>query len=244
MSSENKRAAQDAVRVNLTRAGVYSFLSRAFKVEVDDLFIETVKEIEPTLNVLSEAQGGSELKEGVKLLVDSASQLRALKGDERKRALTDLAAEYATLFLNVGEKPVHLIESVYLGKDHLLYEQPYHEIMDAYRSLGFEKEKDFREPEDHVSVEFDFMAALCRWTAKTLEKNDIKNTLAYINLQKEFLNDHIMKWVPQLCEKLKEGATSNLYKSLAYLTAGFISLESQIPDHLRDILTGSESPGK
>jgi TorA-specific chaperone len=145
------------------------------------------------------------------------------------------------MFLSVGPKPVHLIESVHLGKDHLLYEEPYHEIMEAYRSLGFEKEKGFLEPEDHISVEFDFMAALCRWTSKTLESNDIKNAIAYLSLQKEFLRDHLIRWVPGLCKQIEDAATSNLYKSVAQVTSGFIELDNEIPDHLTAILKGSAS---
>ena len=64
--------------------------------------------------------------------------------------ITDLAAEYVSLFLPVRPKPVHLVESIYLSKDHLLYQEPYHEIMQAYKSLSFEKEKEFKEPEDQT----------------------------------------------------------------------------------------------
>jgi TorA maturation chaperone TorD len=233
----------DAAKVNIARAGVYSFLSRAFKLEVDDSFLETVIDLEPTLRLLSESQGGKELKTGIHLFIDSIEKVRKLAGNVRKSALTDLAAEYATLFLGVGEKPVHLIESVHLGKDHLLYEEPYHEIMDAYKSLGFEKEKNFREPEDHVGVEFDFMAALCRWTSRTLQDKDIKNSIAYLNLQKEFLRDHIMRWVPRMCQQLQDTATSDFYKSLAQLTSGFIELDNNVPDHLTEILKDS-APAK
>jgi TorA maturation chaperone TorD len=116
--------------------------------------------------------------------------------------------------------------------------------VEAYRSLGFEKEKGFPDPEDHIAVEFEFMATLCRWTSKTLEKEDVENALAYFNLQREFLRDHIMRWVPQLCEKLRDAATSSYYKGLADLTDGFITLDNQIPDHLSEILNGVISDRK
>lgn len=211
-------------------------LSRAFKLEVDEPFIETVVKLEPMLRLLSESQEGEELKDAVKLLLDTINELNGLESKEKKKALTNLAAEFARVFLGVGPDPVYPIESVHLGKDHLLYEEPFHEIMEAYRRLGFEKEKSFQEPEDHVSVEFEFMATLCRWTSRTLETNDIKNALAYLNLQKEFLDDHLMKWVPQLCRKLEDVTVSNFYKSVARLTVGFIALDSEIPDHLTQIL--------
>lgn len=146
--------------------------------------------------------------------------------------------------LGVGTDPVHLVESVYLGKDHLLYEQPYHDVLAAYRSLSFEKDKDFPEPEDHVSVEFQFMAKLCRWTSQTLDKKDVENAIAYLNLQKEFLRDHLIKWVPQLSRKLESTATTGFYKALAHLTLGFISMEDELPDHLGKVLKGTNSNAK
>jgi anaerobic sulfite reductase subunit A len=76
------------------------------------------------------------------------------------------------------------------------------------------------------------MAMLCKWTSQTLEKKDIENAIAYLNLQKEFLNDHIMKWVPDLCHKLEEATAKGFYKALAHLTLGFITMDKEIPDHM------------
>ena len=236
VSEKSEETSNEALKANITRELMYVFLSRAFKVEVDERFLETMATIEPTIKLLSESYGDKELDEGNRLLHEFIEHVKRLKGQDRKALLTDLAVEYASLFLGVGINPVHLVESVYLGKDHLLFEESYHQVLEAYRSLGFEKEKGFTEPDDHVAVEFEFMANLCRWTTKTLEKGDLGNAVAYLNLQKEFLTDHIMKWVPDLCHKLKSGATSDLYKAMAYLTNGFIELDNEMPDHLTTIL--------
>jgi TorA maturation chaperone TorD len=235
-SGSRKANLTEVSKVNLTRAAMYSFLSRAFKTEVDERFLQDVIEIETTLKLLSESQSGGELKEANTLLIEFAKQFRDLKGDKRDAFIIDLAAEYARLFLGVSERPVHLVESVYLSKDHLLYQEPYHEIVQAYKSLGYEKDKDFKEPEDHVAVEFEFMANLCKWTSKSLDKGDVEKGVAFINLQREFLRDHIDRWVPLLCEQLEKEATSPFYKALAHLTKGFITLDDGIPDHLTEVL--------
>ena len=215
---------------------MYSFLSRAFKIEVDDRFLLEIGEVEPTLRLLSQSQAGNELKEADRLLAEFAEQSKDLKGEKKESLLTELAAEYASLFLGMGPKPVHLVESVHLSKDHLLYQQPFHDIVQTYKSLGYEKEKGFQEPEDHVAVEFDFMAKLCRWTAKTLDDGDIEKAIAYLNLQKEFLRDHLNLWVPKLCQELEKAAASPLYKGLAHLTKGFVAMDDGIPDHLTETL--------
>lgn len=148
----------EARNINLTRAAVYAFLSRVFKLEVDQGFIESIAAIEPVLELLSESGGSEELKEGNHLLLEFMKQVNGMKSKERSRFMTDLAAEYADLFRGVGSKPVHLLESMYL-KDRR-YEQPYHEVLAAYKSLGFEKEKSFLEDDDHVAIELEFMGKL------------------------------------------------------------------------------------
>jgi TorA maturation chaperone TorD len=238
LSQGGKANLAEVSKVNLTRAAVYSFLSRAFKIEVDERFLHDVVEIEATLRLLSESEGGADLKEADRLLIEFAKEFKDLKAKEKDAFIIDLAAEYARLFLGVGERPVHLVESVYLSKDHLLYQEPYHEIIQAYKSLGYEKDKDFREPEDHVAAELEFMANLCRWTSKTLDNGEVEKAVAYLNLQKEFIRDHINRWVPLLCEQLKKEATSPFYKGLAHLTKGFVTLDDDIPDHLTEVLKG------
>lgn len=221
--------------MNLTRAAIYAFLSRAFKSEVDKSFLEKVIAIEPTVKLLSESQEEEDLKEADRLLHEFAQQVKK-RQDTEEHLIGDLAAEYASLFLGVSPNTVHLVESVYLGKDHLLYEKPYHEVLQAYRSLGFEKEEGFLEPEDHIAMEFEFMANLCRWEAKTIEMGDVENSTKYLNLQKEFLSEHLMKWVPELCHKLKGAAISTFYRAIAYLTSGFLILDHEMPDQLTEIL--------
>lgn len=221
-------------KVNTTRAAIYTFLSRAFRVEVDENFLQSIVAIEPTIRSLADSQNGEEeeLEEGGRELLEFARKVKGLSDHERGRLLTDLAVEYASTFLGVGLEHVYLVESVYLGKDHLLYEEPFHAVLEAYKSLGFEKAKDFSEPEDHVAVEFDFMAKLCQWTSQNLEKQDIENAIAYLNLQKEFLGDHVLRWVPDLCRKLGDAATTGFYKALAHLTLGFVTIDNEMPDHM------------
>lgn len=236
MSSESEKTIAEVRNVNVTRAGIYDFLSRSFKLEVDEDFIRSLTAIKWAVRLLAESYECDDMREANRLLHEFTEQVKELKGEDRMRLITNLHVEYAGLFLGASPKPVHLVESVYLGGEQLLYGKPYHEVLEAYRSLGFEKEKGFTEPEDHVAVEFQFMANLCKWTCQALENRDIKNALVYLNLQKEFLRDHIIKWVPDLSKRLEAVATSNLYKAIAHLTNGFITMDNEMLDHLAAVL--------
>jgi putative dimethyl sulfoxide reductase chaperone len=230
------KSRSEAENVNLGRARIYDFLSRAFKKEIDEHFVEVIASTCPTLEELSESQNSEEMKEGSDLLLDFTDALSLLNNDGRKWLISNLAAEYAQLFLKAGPCRVDLVESVYLGKYQAPYEEPYFEVMRIYGMLGFEKEKDFTEPEDHVAIELEFMTNLCRWTARTLESGNVQDAKKYLNLQKEFLTAHVMRWVPKVCLKLRDTATSSFYRSLAYLTSGFIALDEKMPSQIAETL--------
>jgi TorA maturation chaperone TorD len=120
---------------------------------------------------------------------------------------------------------VYLAESVYLGKEHLLYEEPYFDAVRIYQIYGFKKRSSFKEPEDHIAIELEFMAHLCDLTCLSLDQGKPDYGAGYLNNQVEFLDLHLSKWVPQLCEKLKTASKNEFYLALASLLKGFLSTD-------------------
>jgi TorA maturation chaperone TorD len=201
-------------------------------MEVDEDFLRTVSETKTLFKQLAESAEEELLKDGCLTLSDAIKDFE--EDVDKSSLLTDLASEYASLFLNVGSSPVYLVESVYLGKHHLLYEEPYFEVLEAYKTFGFEKSPEFKEPEDHLAVELEFMAKLIDLTMRSIDENNLEYAKGYLNLQKEFLDDHLIKWVPQLCQKLEEASSSKFYKGLAKLLHGFIKVEEQFVPFIID----------
>ncbi|MEM3734599.1 MAG: molecular chaperone TorD family protein [Nitrososphaerales archaeon] len=218
-----------------TRYVLYSFLSRSFAKEVDEAFLKLIEELEELFTQLSESADNEELKKGCIIISDFFKNFK--ETPEKNNLLTDLASEYASLFLNVGPKPVYLVESVYLGKHHTLYEEPYFEVLDAYRILGFEKSSDFKEPEDHLAVELEFMAKLVDLTKRSLDANNIEYSKGYLKLQMEFLSDHLSKWVPELCRKIVEASSNKFYIGIAKMLNGFIKIEQEFIPFVIDELS-------
>ena len=223
-------------QINLVRGSIYSFLSRAFKSEIERDFLQRIFEAGPTIKRLAESQEETDLTEGSKRLERFIQQTKPLNDEERDTLMTELRVEFTNLFLGIGDDTVHLVESAYLGRKSMQYEKPAEDLLPAYESVGFKKDKEFFEPEDHLALEFEFMARLCNWCAQELGKSDVENAIAYLSLQKEFLRDHIARWVPKLCEHLRRRAKSNFYSSLAYLTNGLIEMDEEMPVHLIMIL--------
>jgi TorA maturation chaperone TorD len=204
------------------RATIYRFLSRGFSTEVDEPFVECVLKLQPVISNLAASSESEEFKTGSKLLDSFVDRVNSQYNKDKNAFLRVLAAEYASLFLNVGRNPVHLVESVYLGENHLLYEKQYFDTIRIYQIYGFKKKASFHEPEDHVSIELEFMAQLCDLTALSIEQGKEDYTIDYLKNQREFLETHLARWVSQLAKNLKRASRNDFYLALADLLDGFV----------------------
>jgi len=195
--------------INTNRSSTYAFLSRIFGKEVNenvlgnmlgDDFIGSLREIENS--------HGSEMEEGAKML---EKYLSGIDEKDIDKVIEELSVDYARLFLLAGG--VHPYESVHLGKEGLVMEKPWEEVREAYRKVGLAKGEGEKEPEDHIAMELAFMSYLCG-------KDESK-------MQKEFLEEHLLRWVPQFCDDVAQKAESDFYRGIAKLTKGFLALEQK-----------------
>lgn len=242
LTSSGAPTLRDVGKMNRGRENFYAFISRLFAKELDEESLKMITAAQKTVDFLASSQQTQELKEGSNLLREFVDQTKALEGTVKQDLLTGLAVEYADLFLGVQGRtePLLICESAYLGKFRMYHGRPLSQVRYMYRMSGFEKREDFHEPEDHIAVELDFMANLCKQTHLSLEEDNLEDALRYLKVQKEFLRDHLLKWVTDLCENLKMQAQSKLYKSLAYITNGFTSMEAQVVDEFAKTLEDSQ----
>ncbi len=218
----------------VVRERLYSFLSRAFLREADSEFLGAVVEIEPAITLLASSHSSPVLQKGSALLADFVRRIGTLNDAERERLLTDLAVEYARLFLAAGlsqkEGRAYPWESIYLTNPPQKYGEPYHEVVDAYRMVGYQKPDSSKEPEDHIAFELDLMAHLCRLARNSIESGNRSYGLGYIRLQREFLQDHLMRWLGKFCDYVGGYAETEFYSALASVTKGFVIADAEALD--------------
>jgi len=225
----NKQVSTEEIKnATNTRGTLYRFLSRGFSLEVNGDYLEWVLLLQPIIEKLAIQLDNNDFKKGSDRLRDFAKQTRLNYEKDKTGFLQILAAEYASLFLNVGLKPVHPVESVFLGKGHLLYEEPYFDIMRIYQLYGFKKTESFREPEDHIAVELEFMSHLCNLTVRSLEEEKNDYGAGYLENQVEFLRLHLKQWVPDFVEKIKWASSNDFYLALADILLGLVSTDGQV----------------
>lgn len=206
-----------------SRASTYDFLSRVYREELTSALLgELVRQMR--------SEGGQDAEsEGYRTLREYAAKvnLKDLEGET-----TNLAAEYAALFLNMSETPVFPFESVYTSPERLLMQEARDQVVAEYRKEGLDRIAEFREPEDHIAIELEFMAYLCQRTADALEAGDQAAAEAYLKKQSEFLQKHLMVWVPQFCRDLQRAAGRGFYKGVAQITDEYLAMEGQTVDDL------------
>jgi len=210
------------------RETLYRFLARLYRIEVDA----------PLLNDLSEMGfptecDAPELAEGYRMLT-------AWLRDPGSDPLTDLAVDYARVFLGAGvfEGVVASpYESVYTSKERLIMQEARDQVLAVYNAGGLCLDESAEIPEDHIALELEFLAHLCR---ETLNVGDNRARVsALLREQKEFIERHILNWIPAFCADIEKCASTDFYRALGKITRGFMNMELEI---LEDFLVFYESP--
>lgn len=138
-------------------------------------------------------------------------------------ALSDLEWDYTRLFIGPGPVLAPPWESVYLSREHLLFDQPTLDVRRAYAQFGLQAPRLNAEPDDHLGLEFGFMAHLCDLGLEAIRAGDRLQEERSLQAQRDFLSQHMLRWAPQCLELVVEKANTDYYRGIAYLTMGCLT---------------------
>lgn len=122
-----------------------------------------------------------------------------------------LRDEYHTLFIGLGRGELVPYGSWY--QTGFLMEKPLGQLRADLARLGFERDDDVHEPEDHI-------AALCEVMA-LLIADDVA-----VTTQRRFFESHIGNWGGAFFDDLENADNAVFYKSVARLGNVFLAVES------------------
>lgn len=143
--------------------------------------------------------------------------------------------DYTRMFIGPYELPSPPWESAYLTEERLLFQEVTLNVRRAYLKYSF-LPKDFgHEADDHLGLELDFMFQLTQLAINELEKENIAGYLQILQDQKSFLEEHLLKWVPALSDKVVESATTDFYEGMALILKGYLFLDLKALQELLDI---------
>ncbi len=222
--------------IALRRSTIYAFLSSFYNSVPKEEFVAKMlsEGFQKELRALAQLAGG-ELREGAELL----EQFLKLNRERELEKLTEeLAVEFTRLFRGIkkGYSPPPPYESVYLGEDRVMGEAT-QKVMSKYLKAGFALNEEYGGPPDYIGTELKFLALASYREAESWRKGDRKEALRLLEVQKSFLEEHILAWVPRFCDVVLQEAESDFYRGVAKLTRGYLSLDAE---QLKEVLELAE----
>lgn len=205
-------ARKDIAETATARSHVYGLLAGVFRTEPTVALIEHMQS-----PGFSEALSGLELTLGDEFHAASSDQL-----------VEDLALEYTRLFIGPGP---HLSphESLHVEAgnpaDNSLWGPQTVEVKRFIEATGLRYEDGFTGLPDHISAEFELMQKLAERESRAWTEGEEEDAEQCRDVQKRFLADHLVRWVPGFCDKVVDQASSSFYREMASLAKAFLQFE-------------------
>ena len=218
MSYDQETTIADVLR---GRMATYQFLSRLFRVEVDQELYDTLVSMRFPTNT-----GNALVDEGYRMICGYLSQADGT-------VLTELAVDYVRAFIgsgNDGFSAAYPYESVYTSPKRLMMQDARDEVLVLYRTFGLDKQESWKEGEDHIALELEFEQILCERAIRAYEAGDEDECLKLLLSQRNFLEDHLLAWYPMMAADLQKFPQTDFYKGLGKLTDGFLRNDREFLD--------------
>jgi len=177
------------------RASAYALLAALLREAPTQALLDHVKQLSPDGDVEPDALSTS---------------MAALAEAAEKFDPGQLEDEFNALFIGIGKGELSPYCSWYLTG--FLMEQPLSDLRDDLRRLGFERNADTHEPEDHAAAIFEVFSVMISETSGLDE-------------QRSFFEKHMQPWLEQFFTDLGNARSANFYRSVARFGAAFIELE-------------------
>jgi TorA maturation chaperone TorD len=215
-----------------TRTSIYHLLARVFRRETDSDFLKELKTFKYPQNT-----GNEKADEGYRLLHHYLS-------DTNEATLNELAVDYARVFLGSGAldaTAAYPFESVYTSLRGLTMQEARDEVLAIYRSMGLEKNSSWREGEDHVALEFEFLKYLSLQTIKAIEHDDSATLSRLIVTQTHFFQNHIINWVPAFTRNIRRYAKTDFYQAFSLIVDAYLEEDAVLLEDLLAEVNPSET---
>ncbi len=186
------------------RITLYALISRLMISEVDADFLNSIEGDESILDLFPNYKNWDKRK--------------GFNSEIIKEKYLDI--DFTNLFL------LHLVpyESFYTREDQMIESGGDNPVVNLYNALDFRVELDKARvvSPDHIGVELEFMYMLCNAMKKAIDADDKAGIEELLHVQKGFLEDHILKWVPMYLINMKKESRTPLYHDGAELTLEFL----------------------
>jgi len=194
----------DKIQENQGRINMYAFISRLLIEEVDENILEKIKNNPDLLELFPNTKEWESFKiKSTKELIDQ-----------------DLNVDYTTVFI-LNAYPY---ESVFMNDEGHINPTPTNPTLQFYLEHGYEIDLNKTRvlSPDHIAVELEFMITLIQEQLKAYSMNDQEGEKKALNLQKEFIENHILQWAPIYLMAARDMSETPFYYDVCQMALDFI----------------------
>ncbi len=141
------------------------------------------------------------------------TQAREIFGMKFEDSAEEIGIDFAGIFLrpDLHPAPYESLYNIPPGDEPGLAGKATRDVQSFYESTGLALGEGTDLFPDHLSVELLFMSYLAE--------------NRYVEKQRRFLEEHLLRWVPEYCNEIEKHATTTFYKEIANLLREFIISE-------------------
>ncbi len=191
-----------------SRSAVYEFLSRIYLEEISPEFLQALRD-PGVLKIFRDL--------GINFADDLGD------GDDAV-LLEELATTFCATFLISDVVALYPYESC--QREESLQGKSSWLVECFYRQCGLGLPEEARELPDHLGLEFDFMGKLAGKESRCRERGQKTDAERYRRQQKQFLDNHLLIWVPRYGRTVERLAEHPFYRSIGKLTFDYMTMES------------------
>lgn len=138
--------------------------------------------------------------------------------------VAELNSEWLRLMVGYGEPEAPPWATYYFEKDPLIFGRKTLEVRSWYARYGLEIERKHHEPDDHLGLMLQFLAALILRQSEALQTGDYALAKELASEQHKFLTANVLPWVSHWRALVVDAAKNPFYPGLACLIDGSLKV--------------------
>lgn len=231
ITMEEKVALSELNNIFHARRFAYDILRRFFVEEPSKEYLKPFIQ-KNMIDLFPFREDSEEIQEGVNKLKSYLSTHDVLTIEHH---YDDLHWDYTRLFIGPFKLTTPPWESSYVRKDRLLFQGTTMNVRSYYDKYGIIV-RDFNiEADDHIGLELDFIYHLNERCIKMAEQNESRGLRQLLRDQQRFIDDHLLKFVPEFSRLVMKEANTSFYSGLAQLLQHYLLIDSEVLQELMTI---------
>ncbi|MFQ5887503.1 MAG: molecular chaperone [Candidatus Hydrothermarchaeales archaeon] len=205
---------KDFKELSGSRAQTYLFLASLF-------YYDSLPVIKKSIRNKSILSGLTPSGKGFKMLKKFVEQ----DAPKIKNLLEELQIEHTALFVMGKLTKGRPYESFYLDRDRKIGARVTINVGKFYKSAGVKFTDAQDEISDYIAIELEFMYHMCKREEEAWKDRDKEHAVGYLKFQKDFITEHLGKWVDPFVEDTLEETKLDFFKAACHLLTEFMEIE-------------------